>query len=1100
MSNFFHRLAEPTYFGGLPGGYDYINNATSGTPANVSPQSSGGPNSGSYFVCYGEDATSANANRPNYALAQNTDYLDNLMHQDLAAPTASGQITSAGDTSWTSSTPVYVGKPGTPNTPAGILAFAKVLDMNGDEINVGGTAVAVASISGATVGTNFSSGNVTFTFNTTIPSGQTYQVWYAVRSNLANLPVDAFTNITIRTTQELPAAFEDFQAQIAQMSGVNVVGLVATLLETPDGTRLSKSGTMNFSVDPDGSQSSHIYNWYMKKNTGSSLVMMSISDVPSVTGTSGQLSRTSGLIDYYGGAWVVADTNTRGEGSAAPYSSVLNLTNSTPHGATVQKWDKVATTTDVSNGLDITLISHINARWSVTCGDGTNSFGDFNGNNAINLALTYATNHSITKGHILVKAGTYAPTSTISTPSGSNFIIEGDGGVTINSTLSAGGELISVGGGTQSFLDLRNLTVAYASGSIHTGIDFSSGALAMSGVTVTNLDITAFAPTSAANPAGFAFKAVNCSFTPHTSVMAIQIASSYSGFVSNADGVQGVIFEDCILNGTTDNPIFLMKTFSGFTGVGSLAGLLFNRCQIYPSYATTNGSNLNGNSGVIAVDPSGMTNGSSSTDSFGYTSYANIIFLRDASWVDCRVSAVANNGSNQSDILMHLTPFTNNTASPTSFAAIGTIRIKGGRWEVGNGDGTHTQTFSPFFLSCRNAIIEDVVFGGSYNGGSGVGTADAMATLMGTNGGTTSWTDSGSSTTPASKLWGAFTIAPGAGWIFDPQSQQSQHLNAGVIRTQPGCTIRNVIIQHLARGSGCGDLLLAPSPTGNNVDGIRIQDYNVANIGLGPPGFRVWVYVLNSQKAYGDIKNIHVIGQSSGSNSLLWIDNTAAFYEHEGIFRITPGGHLHLSDCVVKGFTVNGSSLAQPAFVLAMPKSSTTAYGTTGLWLDNCHAENCDSGFSCSSASSTHPQFTFRLTECGLGSNETYGIYVSPAHVGQVNTAIIAGCSVDNAPGDGIHIAGAWQSVSNSDLLMVTGTSMFLCGGYGMNYVPSAEPAGLFFGNNCGSDAVRAEPNGSSIANTTPMSGFETGTGSSTSARTYTSLAHMLFNTGLLST
>ena len=42
----FHRLTVPSYYGGLPGGYDYINNAVSGTPANANGVLPSGPNTG----------------------------------------------------------------------------------------------------------------------------------------------------------------------------------------------------------------------------------------------------------------------------------------------------------------------------------------------------------------------------------------------------------------------------------------------------------------------------------------------------------------------------------------------------------------------------------------------------------------------------------------------------------------------------------------------------------------------------------------------------------------------------------------------------------------------------------------------------------------------------------------------------------------------------------------------------------------------------------------------------------------------------------------------------------------------------------------------
>lgn len=61
----FHRLTTPSYFGGLPAGYDRINTPSdpsvggTGVPALTSAKKSGGPNDGTYFVAFGEDGRSA---------------------------------------------------------------------------------------------------------------------------------------------------------------------------------------------------------------------------------------------------------------------------------------------------------------------------------------------------------------------------------------------------------------------------------------------------------------------------------------------------------------------------------------------------------------------------------------------------------------------------------------------------------------------------------------------------------------------------------------------------------------------------------------------------------------------------------------------------------------------------------------------------------------------------------------------------------------------------------------------------------------------------------------------------------------------------------
>lgn len=93
----FHRLTVPIYEGGLPAvDYDYINNEVSGTPAGAGGAKSGGPNVGTYYVAFGEDATSENSNRAHEALAENTDFLDDLMRADLAGPVVSVPQTAGG--------------------------------------------------------------------------------------------------------------------------------------------------------------------------------------------------------------------------------------------------------------------------------------------------------------------------------------------------------------------------------------------------------------------------------------------------------------------------------------------------------------------------------------------------------------------------------------------------------------------------------------------------------------------------------------------------------------------------------------------------------------------------------------------------------------------------------------------------------------------------------------------------------------------------------------------------------------------------------------------------------------------------------------------
>lgn len=205
----FHRFSVPTYTGGLPGGYDYINNATSGTPAPADNALGAGTYSGSYFFGQSDQVTGAALNRAAKALAENTDHLDDLIRRDIAVPTIQD---FAGGGSPVSSVvltgpAIFEGKSGTPNTVDGIRTFIQLVDQNDNTIvDASGNECQVTAISGGTVGSGvFSAGNITLTVSPAIPTGIAHRVYFAVRSNLATLPVDAFTNIVIRSAEDVPA-------------------------------------------------------------------------------------------------------------------------------------------------------------------------------------------------------------------------------------------------------------------------------------------------------------------------------------------------------------------------------------------------------------------------------------------------------------------------------------------------------------------------------------------------------------------------------------------------------------------------------------------------------------------------------------------------------------------------------------------------------------------------------------------------------------------------------------------------------------------------------------------------------------------------------
>lgn len=236
MGNF-HRFTDPSYYGApsLPAGpatvsfegnnYNRINVVSGGTGAGGSAFADGckpsGPNTGSYLVSFGEDATSSNANRGMRALAENTDMLDDTLHRDIALPvrtttvTAGAPVASIGLPAQT-----FVGNIG--GYPIDMLF--SVLDSNDREIfdPTSGNKVVVTSISGASIGDGFSAGAVTLNLSPSIPATTQYRVYYGTRGNLATMPQDSLTFIKVRGAEEVSAEVEEL---FAKFQGPNSAGI-----------------------------------------------------------------------------------------------------------------------------------------------------------------------------------------------------------------------------------------------------------------------------------------------------------------------------------------------------------------------------------------------------------------------------------------------------------------------------------------------------------------------------------------------------------------------------------------------------------------------------------------------------------------------------------------------------------------------------------------------------------------------------------------------------------------------------------------------------------------------------------------------------------
>ena len=210
----FHRFIDPTYFEAvpLPGSinlnvYDRVNVISGGVGAGgSSPADSakvGGPTPGTYFVAFGEDGTSLDANRGFRALAENADLLDDLLHRDLAVPKISAQFPNvAGTASFTIvENGVFVGSAGTPLTDAARGGIIGLVDDDGGSsqgqplhVFTGGAYQAVKVTGIAGLGTGFGNSPL-INVSPTIPAGVAFKVVYYTRQSPASQPEDLVVDL-----------------------------------------------------------------------------------------------------------------------------------------------------------------------------------------------------------------------------------------------------------------------------------------------------------------------------------------------------------------------------------------------------------------------------------------------------------------------------------------------------------------------------------------------------------------------------------------------------------------------------------------------------------------------------------------------------------------------------------------------------------------------------------------------------------------------------------------------------------------------------------------------------------------------------------------
>lgn len=1028
----FHRLnANPAGYDAFPAGYDFINNPAAngdpGVPANVDGKKASGPNQGTYYVAFGEDATSSDANRGFQALAQNTDWLDNALRKPIAMPTRTTDTTAVGAVSaiiLPDASGVYLGTTGSDAIPETLLSLFSVLDSNDDEIidPTTGTRCDVTAITGGTVGTGFSAGTITLTITPAIPAGTTYRVYYANKNNLLNMPVDALTVIKIRGAQELPAGFEDFQKQISRLTGTNVVALVATMIETPNGTRLAKSSAQSFEVDPDGTVGGiHRFFWRKARDTGGPVTMFEVNDDTSLGGVSaGRVRLFSGAVHEFVGTGLFRDANVAA--GAAQGGAFIPWSSSTASFG--DKYLRVAEAGPVGSAQTPTIFRALNSKWTVTVGDGTNSFGDFSGSDAIQQALAYiaAVNASATV-HIKLKKGTYIindANGIVDFASGSYATLEG---VNPNDTvISTSSTAIPLQCNTLGFLRLKNLKIVRTAGNTTGFSNAGQTCLFAENCWFQNFAFLVLDPTpsglSGTPTARNAIHMKECRFETNT----LGVCPFTMQFSFNSSAFSGYVFEDCLwyVNDSAV-PAVRIQAKAAMAANAVARGFHFLRSAFHLGSTGVTTGNPNGPCGPIDIKSNGTTYGS------------NGLRITDITFEECNVFAGSAKNSDATVQLLYLTPY-----DGSGTVQIDNFTVRGGKWLIMK----NSPQLLPFWVGSAFSWID-----------GNVGRHPFHFTF---NDVITGWANAGDYSGTGTTATGTYGVAPASynsSIVVSVTSQPAYFISAYY-----STTMKNVTFVGACGSSNQADLWI-DNCYALDVDNVQlvIQSSTAAV----KPDYRMKFSPQNIVQATPTpsspkrkIQGLLVDGANLAAlNTLATVDSAAVL--------VLPGGKLEVEGCEVDNFTSGVSTMAGMAMPLLDGAYTIDNTFTPGLKVRNCRfINNHNVGFGIQHGGTVSYAATLipdlEISGCYFEANSQNGLYIWGAVGSGATTLALPGARIHHnyAKGStGYQIAvfpSAFAAnpliVADNHVIHVAATDMLAIG---TNKASGDNPKFMVHGNTC---------------------------------------------------
>lgn len=685
-----------------------------------------------------------------------------------------------------------------------------------------------------------------------------------------------------RTRAEYENFFKKFIRGDFQYRSVSA--LVAANIETPGtaGNPGTTSAEFTVDVDPDDAESGSDRLFQVRiGRDATAFTPFSVQEnsagigldwLVSARDTGGQFAafaNAAGPIRLY-------DANTDAGGTAAAGPKFLKLTSST-----AAQGDRTLRIMEKEKGVvePATLIRQINAKWVTTVGDGTRSFGDFNGVNAIQQAIAFFNTHvgnADVSLRIQLKHGIFdiSGGDLIDVPDDVHLILEGQGrGSSIIRLVDATSPAIRTD--NNGHLELRNVRIEGV------GFDFVvdvDGTSRMSAFDILSLR------------AHFRFDDGYSGHFERCSIFSFSGTTPLISILAGNGIEKEFTFLDCDLTGGNNLPILKVGP-SGSTTLTPINRISFVRNKIRCGSATVDANNnLIGNSGVIDVDP-GTT--------FSLTG-ATGPYIQRVEWIDCNVTC--NRAAGTASVLMHLIPIANGsktTASPylptDPAMRIDRVVIEGGRWTVPRvntdvnpftiGLAWTDETYPASANNSGIVDIQDVIFEFDKLGSAGVKQGAPSQDC----GSFFTTIEYGGGAVPAASIWGA--VAVSANYL----------------------TMRNLKFFGMSQLSESGDLFIKADRS-MSVDNLVFDDYKVSGPLTAPSNrlrLRLGNYSSSQLKSAFTISNVFMRGTDAAAGS--WGTNIFSVEPNSsgGLSSLTS---LEISGIQVSNFTVVGSPSATIGF------------------------------------------------------------------------------------------------------------------------------------------------------------------------------------------